>query len=143
MDISDILEDSSAIWHRQVSATPEAVRKLVVESRIELPEEYLTLMLHSNGGEGDLAIEPGWFQIWPAEQVIELNRGYEVEKNAPGFFAFGSDGGGEMLAFDIREGKPWKVVMIPFIPMTADHAVTIAEDFEAFVRAMGHKYDEG
>ncbi len=130
------------MWHRQAPALPESVRKLVIESGIELPEEYLTLMLHSNGGEGDLALEPGWVQIWPVEQVVELNKGYEVEKNVPGFFAFGSNGGGEMLAFDTREGKPWKVVMIPFIPMTADDAITIAEDFEDFARALGHEYDE-
>lgn len=142
MNISDILKDPSAKWDREAPASPEAIQELVAEAEIELPEEYLTLLLYSNGGEGELAVEPGWFQLWPAEKVVGLNKGYEVEKNVPEFFGFGSSGGGEMLAFDSREGQPWKVVMIPFVPMTVEHAVVIADDFEAFIRAMGYKYSE-
>lgn len=62
-------------------------------------------------------MDPGWFQLWPAEKVIEYNNSYKVAENVPGFFGFGSSGGGEMLAFDMRGGKPRKVVMIPFIVM--------------------------
>jgi hypothetical protein len=141
MSILDILNDPSAKWDGEAPASSEIIRKLVAESKTELPEEYLALLLYSNGGEGELAVEPGWFQLWPAEKVVELNEGYGVEKNAPGFFGFGSNGGGEMLAFDTRECKPWKVVMIPFIPMMMEDAIVIADDFRAFIRAMGHKYD--
>jgi len=142
MNLSDILKDASAKWDREVPANPESIRNLVAESKIELPEEYLTLLLYSNGGEGELAIEPGWFQLWPAEKVMEMNRLYEVERNIPGFFGFGSNGGGEMLAFDTRTGKPWKVVMLPFVPMVAEHSAGIAEDFGVFVQAMGHEFKD-
>lgn len=137
MSILDILNNPSTKWDREAPASPETVHRLVAESKIELPEEYLALLLYSNGGEGELAVEPGWFQLWPAEKVIELNEGYGVGKNAPGFFGFGSNGGGEMLAFDTRKNKSWKVVMIPFIPMTTEDAIVIADDFKAFVQAMG------
>jgi hypothetical protein len=142
VNISNVLKDPSAKWDREAPASPEAIRKLVAESKIELPEEYLALLRYSNGGEGELAVEPGWFQLWPAEKVVKLNKGYEVEQNVPGFFGFGSNGGGEMLAFDTREGKPWKVVMIPFIPMMAEDAIVIAEDIRAFIQAMGHGYND-
>ncbi len=142
MNISDILKDPSAMWDREAPASSESIRKLVADSPIELPEEYLALLLCSNGGEGELAVEPGWFQLWSAGKVVELNKEYQVEKSVPGFFGFGSSGGGELLAFDARKGKPWKVVMIPFIPMVIEHAIVIAEDFEAFVRAMGYECND-
>jgi hypothetical protein len=78
--------------------------------------------------------------LWPAEEVVDYNQGYEVEMNIPGFFGFGSNGGGELFAFDTRQGKPWPVVMVPFIPMIADEAIVIADDFAEFVRAIGSRY---
>jgi hypothetical protein len=139
MNVPDIIEDSSAKWDRELPAEPKVIQQLLAESEIDLPEEYLTLLRHSNGGEGELDVEPGWFQLWPAEQVVEFNRGYEVAKNAPGIFGFGSNGGGEMLAFDMRCGEPWRIVMIPFIPMRIEDAKVIADDFGTFVQSMGRR----
>ena len=44
-----------------------------------------------------------------------------------------------MLAFDTRGNKPWKVVMIPFIPMRAEDAMVIADDLYSFVQSMGRE----
>lgn len=73
--------------------------------------------------------------------MIKLNKANEIDKYLPGFFGFGSNGGGELFAFEIIQGEPWKIVMIPFIPMEANEAITIANDFEEFIRAIGNKYD--
>jgi hypothetical protein len=142
MNILHTVKHPSTKWNREPPANAQSIHKLVTESAIELPEEYLALLRYSNGGEGELAIEPGWFQLWPAEKVVEFNRGYEVEQNAPGFFGFGSNGGGEMLAFDTRKGQPWKVAMIPFIPMRTEEAIEIAGSFRVFIEAMGREYQD-
>jgi hypothetical protein len=140
MSIVNLLGDSAAKWNRNPPAATDAIQDLVSECAIDLPDEYLEFLRFSNGGEGELGVEPGWFQIWPAEQVLELNKVYEVDTNVPGFFAFGSNGGGEMLVFDVRSKQPWSIAMIPFIPMQSDMVKTIALDFEAFVRQMGKKF---
>ena len=49
---------------------------------------------------------------------------------------FDSNGGGELLTFDIREEKLWNVVMIPFIGMQVDDAILIADDFNGFMHFM-------
>lgn len=128
--------------YRQPPATPDAVAALSAEAGVELPEEYLSLLLLSNGGGGPLGVEPGWFQLWPVEEVLSLNRGYEVQENVPGLFGFGSNGGGELLAFDTRKGLPWRIVMVPFIPMEVDEIIEIAEDFAHFLRATGQELPE-
>jgi hypothetical protein len=135
IDIPTILKNIE--WHKEQPAKPTSIQKLVNEAIEDLPEEYLSLLLYSDGGEGKLGIEPGWFQLWPTADVINLNRSYEVDKNVPDFFGFGGDGGGELLAFDIKHGKPWRIVMIPFIPMTADQAIIIANNFVEFIQAIG------
>jgi hypothetical protein len=139
MELLDILSDPDARWAREPAARPESLRRLRVGARYPLPASYLAFLAFSNGGEGALAVGPGWFVIWPAEEVLESNQGYQVEKELPGFFGFGSDGGGELFAFDTRSPQPWKIVMIPFIPMQERYAVVVAESFEQFVRAMGHE----
>ena len=129
--------EPAASWDRLPPASQAALQKLRAECGVELPEAYLLLLGSSNGGEGELAVEPGWFQLWQAEGVLELNASYEVAEHAPGFFLFGSSGGGELLALDLRGEQPWKVVMLPAIPLEADQAVVVAEDFTGFIRAMG------
>jgi hypothetical protein len=104
---------------------------------LALPPEYIEYLHITNGGVGDLGVEPGWFVLWRTEKVVEQNEGYEVRKNVPGFFGIGSNGGGELLAFDARSEQPWPVVMSPFIPMDEAEARQVAPDFESFVRLMG------
>ncbi len=117
MTISDLIHDESAKWRRVSPASPAALDGLIAGAGVELPEDYLAFLRLSNGGEGALGVDPGWFQIWPVEQVLQHQHGYKTDEFIPGFFGFGSSGGGELLAFDARVGKPWPVVMIPFIPM--------------------------
>ena len=137
--MSMAFSDSSANWERHVPASERSIQALTSNCAYQLPEEYLEFLMYSNGGEGELAIEPGWFQVWPAEEVLHHNHDYHMTEFAPGFFAFGSNGGGEMLAFDTRQVPTWKVVMLPFIGMDESEAVVIAEDFTSFARAMGRE----
>jgi hypothetical protein len=122
---------------RKPAAAAGAVAALSAASGIKLPEEYLALLRLSNGGDGPLSVEPGWFQLWPVDEVLALNRSYRVHEYLPGLFGFGSNGGGELLALDTRRGPPWPVVMVPFIGMEEDTVVEIAEDFAEFLRTTG------
>jgi hypothetical protein len=138
MAVIEGLHDGLPGWTiRPPGATPVAIQGLSSGSPIQLPSEYLELLRFSNGGEGELAVAPGWFLFWPAEDVIEFNRGYNLSEYLPGFFGFGSNGGGELLAFDTRNGEPLAVVMVPFIPLDPSEAVIIAPDFSTFIRAIG------
>lgn len=138
-NISEIIDDSTAKWHKYPPASSDIIDQLIANSPAALPEAYLFLLQTYNGGEGELAIEPGWFQLWSAEEVLKANQAYNVENFIPGFWGFGSSGGGELLAFDMLHSEPWRVVMILFIPMDKQEAVVICKDFLDFVKAMGHE----
>src|SRR4051794_23741397 len=101
MHVETAIEDGLEGWPIRVPpASPAVLRDLASASPIALPEEYLALLGFSNGGEGNLGVEPGWFVLWPAEEVLVSNREFGVPELLPGFFGFGSNGGGELLAFD-------------------------------------------
>jgi hypothetical protein len=71
--------------------------------------------------------------LWPAAEVLQLNQRFEVAESYPGLFAFASDGGQNMLAFDTRPpAPPFAIVAAPFIGI-ASEIQPVAADFEAFL----------
>lgn len=129
-------------WEVVQPCTENVLQDLVKAAAIELPPEYLEYLRRSNGGGGDIGMEPGLVHLWAAEEVAQSNQEYEVQRNVPGFYAFGSSGGGEMFAFDTHRKKPWPIVIIPFIPMDAAYAVQIATDFASFQTMFGVRLHE-
>ncbi len=99
---------------------------------MKLPEEYVRYFAGNGPREGGLTAEPGWFQLWSPDEIEERNHGYQVGEFAPGFLGFGSNGGGEMLAFD-SEGR---VVMIPFVGMCPEEAQPVAGSWSEFTEKM-------
>ena len=104
--------------------------------------EYLSFLAASNGAEGDIGLKPGWLIVWSADEVLRHNRGYQVPVSLPGCFAFGTNGGGELLVFDTTQVGPFPVLMVPFIPMQLDHAVTIAKSFSELQTKFGILFEE-
>ena len=123
----------STIWRGP--ASEDSIQALIRAVSMPLPEAYIEFLRRHNGGEGAVVIEPGWISLWPAEEVVELNAQYDVAEYFPGYFVFGSDGGGEMLAFEMQDGSDCKVVMLPFIGDVSDRIV-IAASFEAFLNSI-------
>jgi SMI1/KNR4 family protein SUKH-1 len=137
LDIVTHLANRPGIWRPVAPASREALAHLVANRPLDLPTAYLDLLSLSNGGEGDLGVEPEWISIWPAEEVLARNSEYDISRNAPGLLGFATNGGGELLAFDARSGPPYPVVTIPFIAMDLRDAKTVATDFLALISAIG------
>ena len=74
---------------------------------------------------------------------MELNVRYNVSEFLPGFFGFASNGGGELLAFDIRGQQPYPIAMVPFIPMEAKEVIIIAKSFDHLRALIGMQHEDG
>jgi hypothetical protein len=106
----------------------------------DLPNDYISLLRISNGGEGELNLPPQWLQLYDAKYVADLASD-EIAKWHPGFIFFASNGGLETIAFDTRGSKPWPVVMIDTIA-GPESSVVIAQSFSSFVEAIGVPFNE-
>jgi hypothetical protein len=129
-------------WTKAPPASPHEIAALLHESALPLPAEYIAFLRESNGGEGNLDVEPGWCQLWPAAEVIAHNASYDVQAELPGFLAFGSSGAGQLLAFDGRGQRPFPVVAVPYVALGPEEASPVAADFTSFVRLLGRPMSE-
>ena len=93
---------------------------------INFPEEYLQYHKRQRPLEGELNIEPGWFSLWPLDQVEKLNRQYEVTQSLPTYIGFGSNGGGELFAFEEKH----QVVMVPFVGNEVDRVESSRDELD-------------
>ncbi|RWA70070.1 SMI1/KNR4 family protein [Mesorhizobium sp.] len=99
---------------------------VLVELKRSFPSSYVDFLNRHDGGEwehgGDLVV------TWSADQLVQFNSEYRVQRLAPGLFLFGSDGSAEAYGFDLRSPtKP--LVRVPFVGMGWESAIPIAEDF--------------
>src|SRR4051812_28662719 len=114
------------MWAKEPRPSDAALSAFRNACDFALPVEYLALLQESNGGEGDLGVDPGWFQLWAVEELVELNAEYEVPTQLPGYFAFGGNGGGELFAICGAGARAGAIFMIPCVPLDLTEAVEIA-----------------
>ncbi|MEO9131263.1 MAG: SMI1/KNR4 family protein [Sphingomonas sp.] len=100
-----------------------------------LPDDYIKFMEQFNGGEG--FIGEHYLSLWKSGDLKTHNREYEFPKYAPALFAFGSNGGGEAFAFDMRV-TPATVVIVPFIGLSYQDATWVAASFDDFLARLQH-----
>jgi len=116
------------------SANIAEIERFEEEAGFKPPNDYAAFLQRSNGGEGFIG-QNAYVILWPLDELTEMNKAYEVTEYAPGLFIFGSDGGGEAFAFDIRTPAK-QIVMVPFIGMELSMADVLAPNFDGFLEAL-------
>jgi len=140
--IHDLVRNAPSGWERSQPAEPDDIGRLERRAPLPLPADYLDFLRASNGGEGPLGVEPGWFAIWPVEHVWERNLELSVFTELPGYFAFGSNGAGEMFVLHLAAGEPFPVSMVPSIGDGLVDLVRVAPSFRALVEQFGVEMPE-
>jgi hypothetical protein len=124
-------------WHRSLGASESALTELRAAAPQVLPEEYYLLLRLSNGGEGLLPVGPFNFVLDAVEVVLDPWQISYYAQIAPDMFVFGSNGGGELVAFDLRgKSPPWPIVYFDAIA-PEESVQSVAENFTAFVSLIG------
>lgn len=136
MNIAELLRQPERDWQSKGPASESEVASLQSRARAQLPPEYLNLLRFSNGGEGPLALAPLWFQLYSVSDCLDLCHNDEVVSRFPTFMFFGSNGGLESIAFDLRAEPPWRIVAVDQIA-GAESAKELAPDMATFIAAIG------
>lgn len=108
-------------------ATEDKLREAEITIGWELPADYRSFLVKSNGGNG--FIGNTYLILWAIEELCRFNKEYRVNNYTPGLILFGSTGGGEAYAFDTRK-KPSFILRIPFVGMDFQYGTPIANNFD-------------
>lgn len=124
-------------WHGVPGATPAVLKGLQTEAPAGMPASYFALLSWSDGGEGPLPVQPLYFCLDSVSEVVERQQtGTYGQPEFQGVFIFGSNGGGEYLAFDLRQSLPWPVITIDMVA-GMESAEVVSEDFDSFLNLVG------
>lgn len=95
-----------------------------------LPDGFIEFYRGANGA--DISSDELYTILWSLTDLFQLNKGYDVDEYAPGFFIFGSDGGD--IAFTIEKATG-KIFEMPFIGMSSEEAVFLFDSFDEFLQS--------
>ncbi len=105
-----------------------------VEVRDMLPPSYIDFVESNDGWQGVLSGEFDYVDLWNRNAIQEFYESYEIHKHLDSrWFVFGSNGGGEMLCFDLDAGTD-SVYMLPFIGSANETPILLCESFRGLAR---------
>jgi hypothetical protein len=98
--------------------------------RPALPRNYVEWIESHGGWQGDLGDELGYVELWDIPTIQESWDLYEMGRYlSDRWFPFGSDGGNEMLCFNLTSGGD-RVYWMPFVGMADKEAMPRYDSFE-------------
>lgn len=118
----------------------EQLRNVEAELGVTFPADYCEFIAESGRVERDLG--GSWLVLYDVDEIVPLNRGYELAEICPGLVLIGSDGGGEAVGFDFRDSPP-HVVLVNFVTAGWHEAIVQANSFTEFMaqRDSGLEYN--
>ena len=107
---------------------------------MQMPPDYLIYLRGDSPAFGDISYDDfdRYFDLWPESDIEQFNTEYEVQKLAPGFLAFATNGGGELYAFN----QTGQIFELPCIGMDSQCATLLAEswgEFESRIKKTGEQ----
>lgn len=118
-------------FHQNEPASVASLRQFERLSGFALPDEYVSFLQRSNGGEG-YSHQGRFLSLWRLEELLPLNDSYQAPQLVPSLFIFGSNGGGEAFAFDRRTAE-LPIVCVPFVGMHLSLIKILAQGFQELI----------
>jgi len=102
------------IAHIELPALTSVLEELLEAAPQEIPQDFFEFFKISNGCE--LRVDDDKFgfdciRIDSAEEILTNWRNNSLAEVFPELLAFGSDGAGAVLAYDMNTSPPWPIVM--------------------------------
>ena len=114
-------------------ATEQELDSAAAALGIELPKDYRAVMRRINGGECDFG--GSWIVLQSLEAAIDRNASFK-EAGFPPFIFFGSDGGGNGYAWDLRPERHSRYVVVPFIVPEDEAVIPCGDTLEEFLSVL-------
>jgi len=99
-----------------------------MNNKFKFPEDYVTFI--NDLEDLEISSDSGYMELFPLNELEEINKEYETDKYAPNFIAIGTNGSGVGI-FINKENK--QIYSIPFVGLEENDAVLLANSFSEFI----------
>lgn len=98
-----------------------------MNNKFKFSEDYISFM---NKKTYEVNSENGYVELFPIDELEEINKEYETETEVPNFLVIGTNGGGVGIFINKNNCN---IYSIPFIGMQEEDAVLLANSFSEFI----------
>lgn len=133
------MEQSNQILKKYNFLQREEKPKTTIEEieniiHFKLPEDYKDYILNYAGFEKSIGEE--YVRLWDFDELIEINKAYEIFDNLPKTLGIGTNGGGEFIALEQMRGNDVRVILSPFIDLDRQYHIEIGISFSDFLERL-------
>jgi hypothetical protein len=96
-----------------------------------LPSDYKDFLLKFKQYEGVLG--PEYVQLWDIENLIAINKSYDILNNLKHTIGIGTNLGGELIAIENFDLEKYRIVLTPFIDLDKNYHNQIGDSFSDFL----------
>ncbi|MCW3466433.1 SMI1/KNR4 family protein [Chitinophaga nivalis] len=130
-----VMQEYIQLLEKNPPVDPNVLTVFLSQIDFTPPVDYIDFIKQYNGAEGKIGNNQ-YLKLWGVEELIDLNKDYEVDLYAAGYFIFGSNLGGTAYAFNKKESS---IVTFEFIGMLMDdEAIFCGANFLEFLKYL-HK----
>lgn len=116
-----------ARYNFEKKVTPaENIQLIQSEIGFQLPEDYLYYLLNYKGFEGFIGLE--YVVLWDVDELLQLNKDYDILSSFPETIAIGSNGGSEFIGIAFND-QQYRLVVSPFIDLDCAYHIDIGDSF--------------
>jgi hypothetical protein len=83
--------------------------------KFKLPDDYKIYLENYLGFEN--TVQEEYVRLWDFDELIEMNKEYEIVDYLPNTLGIGTNGGGEFIAIEWTEKNKYSIILVPFIGM--------------------------
>jgi|GEM_PF-3792732 len=113
--------------HTRGGANARSLRDAERRLGRELPQDYKSVLLESDGFEGFLGVDC-YVTFWSASDLASLNDSYSVWELAPGVVLLGTNGGDTGFGYQ-RAGEHFEYVSVPLVGMEPGAVAVLGGSF--------------
>ena len=97
-------------------------------NNFEYPNEYLSYLKELQDNE--IFTDSGYIELFPFDELEEINKEYETQKYVPNFITIGTNGSGVGIFINKKNSE---IYSIPFVGMDESDAILLENSFSEFI----------
>jgi hypothetical protein len=108
-------------------------------ANLKLPGDYIFYLENYFGIDQFIGVE--FINLWSLEEIIEINKSYNIVEELTRTIGIGSNGSGEFIGIEIDQSDNVKIILSPFIDLDSKYNIKIGESFTDFLIRLDNGID--